>query len=93
MAERRYSHRFTVEVRGDFRDRGAWSFKRRGDRGHTTYDGQVRVTKPLILFRSFLLKPLFASNHSWVMRRGRENFPALPCRAAAGSATVWYPSA
>jgi hypothetical protein len=40
----------------------------------------VRVTKPLIRFRSFLLKPPIASKHSWVMRRGQENFPALPRR-------------
>jgi hypothetical protein len=93
VAERRYSHGFTVEVRGDSHGRGDWSFERRGDWGHTTYDGQLRVTKPLIRFGSFLLKPLFAPNHSWVVRRGRENFRALPRRAAAGSATVWYPPA
>ena len=92
MAERRYSHGFTVQVRGDFHGRRAWSFERRGDWGHTTFDGQVRVTKPLIRSRSFLLKPLFASNHSWVMRRGEENFRALPRRAAAGRATVRYPA-
>ena len=31
VAERRYSHEFTVEVRGDFHDRVAWWFERRDD--------------------------------------------------------------
>jgi hypothetical protein len=77
VPERRFPHGFTIETTGDFNGRGLWSFEQHGDCVHTTYDWQVRVTKPIVRYASLLLKPLFASNHYWVMRRGEESLRAL----------------
>jgi hypothetical protein len=37
------------------------------------YDWRIRVDKPLIRYLSWLLKPLFASNHRWAMAKGEES--------------------
>jgi hypothetical protein len=38
-----------------------------------TYDWQVHATKPLLRRLGWLLKPAFAANHTWAMRRGEES--------------------
>jgi hypothetical protein len=82
VPERRQPHGFTIDVSGDFNGRGVWSFRQRGSWVDTTYDWRVRVTKPLVQRLSFLLKPLFASNHYWVMRRGEVRLREMLRRSA-----------
>jgi hypothetical protein len=82
VTQRCFPHGFTTEVQGDFNGRGIWTFEQQGTEVHTTYDWLVRVTKPIVRFVSFLLKPLFASNHYWVIRRGEKRIRALMRRAA-----------
>lgn len=82
VTESRYPYGFTTEVSGDFNGRGIWTFEQEGDCVFTTFDWRVRVTKPLIRSCSFLLKPLFASNHYWVMRRGEQRLRELLCLEA-----------
>jgi hypothetical protein len=63
---------FALEASGDFVGGGIWSLKQDGPRVDVVYDWRIRVDKPLIRWLSFLLKPLFAANHRWAMRRGEE---------------------
>ena len=37
-----------------------------------TYTWRVRAEQPLLRRLEFLLKPIFALNHNWVMRKGEE---------------------
>lgn len=37
-----------------------------------TFDTKLRVTKPLLRYLSWVLKPIFKANHFWSMARGRE---------------------
>jgi hypothetical protein len=49
------------------------------------YDWRISVEKPLLKRLSFLLKPVFAANHSWAMQRGAESLRLeLARRRAAG---------
>jgi hypothetical protein len=66
-------HGYEVEAVGDLEGRGCWSFTQDGDFVNATYDWRVRARKPLLRALSFLLKPLFAANHRWAMRRGEES--------------------
>jgi hypothetical protein len=40
---------------------------------NVTYDWTIRANKPIIDKLSFLLKPIFRSNHNWTMKRGQES--------------------
>lgn len=71
IVEERYPRQFTAEVRGDFNGRAICSLSSQSERVVISFDWKVCVTKPLIRYASRLLKPLFASNHRWVMRRGQ----------------------
>jgi ribosome-associated toxin RatA of RatAB toxin-antitoxin module len=78
VVEERFPYGFTVEVRGDFNGRGVWSFEAHGGGVHTTFDWQVRVTKPLIRYLSFFV-PVAVCLQSLlghVPRRGQRAPPA-----------------
>jgi hypothetical protein len=64
---------FRLRVWGDFNGTGEWSLVQDGAWTDITYDWQISVAKPLVRYLSPLLKPLFASNHRWAMRRGEES--------------------
>lgn len=57
---------------GDLEGSGEWQLTELG--GHTvvTFTWSVRADKPLLRYGSWLLKPVFAANHRWAMRRGEE---------------------
>jgi hypothetical protein len=38
-----------------------------------TYDWNIIGKKPLFKYFSFIMKPLFALNHYWAMKRGEES--------------------
>ena len=63
-AESRYPHGFTVEATGDLEGRGIWTFEQDGAFVNVTYDWTIRANKPIIEKLSFLLKPIFRSNHN-----------------------------
>jgi hypothetical protein len=71
--ESRYQHGFTVEATGDLEGKGIWAFPQDGSFVNITYDWTIRVNKPIIDKLSFLLKPIFRSNHNWAMKRGQES--------------------
>src|SRR5690349_14878052 len=64
---------FTLEAAGDFDGRGVWTFVQDGAQVDVTYDWRIRARKPLLRTLSWLLKPVFAANHRWAMRRGEES--------------------
>jgi hypothetical protein len=67
-----YPHGFAVEAEGELSGRGRWTIEQDGPWVDVTYDWRVRGNKPIFRYLSFLLRPLFESNHNWTMRRGEE---------------------
>ncbi len=63
VTESREPFGYTLIAWGDLIGRGVWDFKQRGNLVDITYDWRVSVSKPLIRRLSFLLKPVFSSNH------------------------------
>src|SRR6266404_1425617 len=55
------------------RTRCALTFEPDGPFVNVTYDWTIRANKPIIEKLSFLLKPIFRSNHNWTMKRGGES--------------------
>jgi len=62
--ESRYPHGFTMEATGDLEGRGIWTFVQDGPVVNVTYDWTIRANKRIIRMFSFLLKPIFRSNHN-----------------------------
>src|SRR5216684_4368849 len=71
--ESRYPYGFTLEATGDLEGKGIWAFQQDGPFVNVTYDWTIRANKPIIDKLSFLLKPIFRSNHNWTMKRGEES--------------------
>jgi hypothetical protein len=71
--ESRYPHGFTMDATGDLEGKGIWTFAQDGSFVNVTYDWTIKANKPIIEKLSFLLKPIFRSNHSWTMNRGEES--------------------
>ncbi|HRH93835.1 MAG TPA: polyketide cyclase, partial [Candidatus Peribacteria bacterium] len=63
---------FAIEAWGGLTGHGCWTFTQNGPDTDVAYEWSVRADKPLLKYFSFLLRPLFALNHNWVMDRGRE---------------------
>jgi hypothetical protein len=70
IVETRYPYGFTIVATGDFDGRGEWTFEQDGDVVDITYDWRLRAEKPLIKQLTFLLRPVFESNHKWAMTQG-----------------------
>ena len=68
-----YPHGFTLEADGDLEGAGIWIFEEDGAFVNITYDWTVRANKSIVRSLSFLLKPIFRSNHNWTMQRGEES--------------------
>lgn len=73
LTESREPFGYTLIAWGDLIGRGVWDFRQRGDLVDITYDWRVSASKPVIRRLSFLLKPVFSSNHYWAMRTGEES--------------------
>ena len=71
--ESNYPHGFTMDATGDLEGRGIWIFDQDGAHVNVTYDWTIRANKPIVRSISFLLKPIFRSNHNWTMKRGEES--------------------
>ena len=79
----RRPHGFTVTATGDLVGQGIWTLVQDGDRVDVKYEWRVRAEQPLIRRLSRLLKPLFRSNHFWVMRNGARSLQLELARRAA----------
>ena len=64
---------FALSASGDLEGTGRWTFAQEGPEVVITYDWRVHASKPLLRRLSWLLKPAFAANHTWAMRRGEES--------------------
>jgi hypothetical protein len=71
--EANYPHNFTLEAHGDFEGRGIWTFEQDGPYVNITYDWKINAEKGLLKNLSFIMKPIFAQNHVWAMRKGEES--------------------
>lgn len=93
VTESNYPHGFAFKSWGDFDGRGEWILRQDGDWVELIYDWRIRAEKPLLRRLSFLLKPFFAANHQWAMRRGEESLRLeLARRAAPERHRHLYPS-
>jgi hypothetical protein len=73
VVENRYPHGYTLETVGEFSGRGTWTIDADGPWVNATFHWAVRGHKPLWRWFTFLLRPIFESNHRWTMRRGEES--------------------
>ena len=73
VREKRPPTRMAIEALGDFVGSGVWTLSPAGGHTDVTYDWRIRAEKPLLRSLSFALKPLFAANHEWAMRKGEES--------------------
>lgn len=83
--ESRYPHGFSMDATGDLEGCGIWTFTQNSQFVDVTYDWTIRANKPLIEKLSFLLKPIFRSNHHWTMNRGEESLTLELLRRRAKS--------
>jgi hypothetical protein len=70
VTERDAPHTFAVRCEGDLVGEGRWTLAQDGPFVDVTYDWRVRADRPLIRRLSPWIKPIFRSNHFWVMRQG-----------------------
>jgi hypothetical protein len=83
--ESRYPNGFTMDASGDLEGKGIWTFQQDGPFVNITYDWTIKANKPVIEKLSFLLKPIFRSNHNWTMKRGEESLKLELLRRRAKS--------
>ena len=83
--ESNYPHGFAMDATGDLEGRGIWIFEADERFVNVTYDWTICANKPIIEKFSFLLKPIFRSNHNWTMRRGEESLKLELLRRRAKS--------
>ena len=83
--ESRYPFGFSMDATGDLQGQGIWTLEQDGAFVNVTYDWTVRAHKPIVDKLSFLLKPVFQSNHNWTMRRGEESLKLELLRRRAKS--------
>jgi hypothetical protein len=88
VVESRYPHGFILDASGDFVGRGVWSITQDGPMTDVAYDWRIRAEKPLLRQLSFLLRPLFESNHRWAMAQGEESLKLELARRRATSDTL-----
>ena len=64
---------FAIAASGDLEGSGRWTFEPRGEEVVITYDWRVQASKPLLRRLSWLLRPAFAANHRWAMKKGERS--------------------
>ena len=73
-----YPSYFSLQSQGDFNGCGRGWLSTEGEDVIVDFDWQIEVKKPLLRRWSWLLKPLFITNHRWLMAQGqaglRRNF-------------------
>ncbi|MBM3677839.1 MAG: hypothetical protein FJW96_08140 [Actinobacteria bacterium] len=70
--------RLVSGITGDFEGEGIWTIAEAPGGGtRAVLEWNVDVRKPLVRELTPLLRPLFAWNHGWAMRRGHERIVSL----------------
>lgn len=62
----------SLQAWGDFEGAGEWTFVQDGAEVDITYNWRIKGEKPLLRYLSFVLRPIFAANHNWVMNQGEQ---------------------
>ena len=93
VVESRRPYGFTIETEGDFVGRGVWAFEPEGTWVDISFDWRIAVEKPGVKHFSPLLRPLFAANHRWAMRRGEESLRLELARRRSGASAEGAPDA
>jgi hypothetical protein len=83
VVEMQAPHKIMLEASGDLNGRGEWSLQQDGQNVDAIFEWEVENVKPIVRYLSPLLKPLFESNHTWAMRRGKESLMLELCRRTA----------
>jgi hypothetical protein len=78
--------RIALEAQGDFVGRGVWTLGDGDGATSAEYDWRIAAAKPLLRRLTFLLRPIFAANHHWAMRRGEESLRLELARRRADTA-------
>ena len=78
---------FSLEAFGDLVGRGVWTFAADGRFCNIVYDWRIEAEKPLLRYLSFIMKPIFAANHHWAMKKGLESLE-LELRRRRGEQNV-----
>jgi uncharacterized protein YndB with AHSA1/START domain len=73
IVEAERPHKIRMRLSGDFDGGGEWRFEPVEGGTRATLDWRPIVNKPIVRYLTPVLRPLFASNHSWTMRRGQEH--------------------
>jgi Polyketide cyclase / dehydrase and lipid transport len=82
VTEARRPELIRVRASGDVIGLGTWQLSEDDGAVDLSYLWRVRVGKPWMQKVEFLLKPVFAWNHNWVMRRGELGLRAELSRRA-----------
>lgn len=64
---------YALAAAGDLEGTGRWTFRQDGPEVVVTYDWRIHARKPLLRRLGWLLRPGFAANHRWAMKRGEES--------------------
>ena len=87
LVEEDRPHRFEVDVDGDLRGKGLWTFTARNGATRVRWDWTVYADKPFLRVFTPVLRPLFRWNHNWAVARARETLePYVLGRLRASSA-------
>jgi hypothetical protein len=62
-----------IAASGDFAGEGRWTLSADGPQVDIEYVWSIDANKPLLRYLSFALRPMFAANHRWAMKRGEES--------------------
>lgn len=73
--EKSFPNHLALEAFGDFKGEGVWTIKQENNSDYCNihYDWCIIAEKPMLKYLSFLLKPIFSSNHHWAMQKGEES--------------------
>lgn len=63
----------SLKASGDLAGRGTWSFEQDGEYVNVRFDWYVNAEKPVLKYMSWLMKPIFRSNHYWAMGKGLDS--------------------
>ena len=71
---------FEVDVVGDLRGHGTWTFEERDGRVHVRFDWRVFADRALLRFLTPVLRPLFRWNHNVAIKSAMANLERYASR-------------
>jgi hypothetical protein len=79
--------RLVSRIRGDFEGEGIWTLSPVDGGTRAVLEWRVDIRKPLVRHLTPVLRPLFAWNHRWAMRRGEAAITNVLAASAATERT------